>query len=174
MFKKGDKVKCVDNYNVYDELTESKIYDVEELRSFCLIRVKNDRGVVSNYSETRFELVKEEKQMKKYQFKLGQEYKVISTKTDAFTEGKIYEVVKRGVVLALQSDYGSFYLDSEIPVFGIQLELVSDSKEEPFTPTIEIDFLIDYINNNQLESDEILSFLKGHKKGQVFIHETLK
>lgn len=106
MFKKGDKVRCIDNNNLYNELTESKIYVVEEGLNCCLICIKNDRGNVSRYNETRF-------------------------------------------------------------------ELVSNPIQEPFTPTIEIDFLIDYINNHQLEPNEIIAFLYGHKKGQVFIHEKL-
>lgn len=114
--------------------------------------------------------------MKNYQFKLGQRYMVISSELHMFKIGKIYEVIERAGVLGIQSESGLLYREYDLSFLGLELGLIvePDPKKQPFTPTIEIDFLIDYIEANHLESNEIISFLKGHKKGQEFIHETLK
>lgn len=103
-------------------------------------------------------------------FEEGQSYICIHSEVDWWTPGKEYTVFNTGFGLsAIKDDRGSIWHDSEFEGSKTYFKL----KKEPFTPTIEIDFLIDYIKNHQLESNEIISFLYGHKKGQVFIHETL-
>lgn len=119
--------------------------------------------------------------MKNYQFKLGQQYKVIKSNTHYFIEGKCYNVVKFNYLddYVLESESNLYFAQKDFDnpsyvSYNVELELVADSKEQPFTPTIEIDFLIDYILDKGLTSNEIVAFLKGHNKGQVFIHENLK
>lgn len=112
--------------------------------------------------------------MKNYHFKLGQQYRVISSEVYQFIEGKIYEVIKKAGSLVIQSESGSPYKEQELSVLGVILELIADPKEEQFNPTIELDFLINYIEQHELEENEIIAFLKGYKKGEEFIHENLK
>ncbi len=130
-------------------------------------------------------------------FEEGQTYICIHSEVDWWTPGKEYSVFNTGFgIPSIRDDRDILWHDVELGVSKAKfilkeepqtsnlidnqphyknrrVEIVADSKEEPFTPTIEIDFLIDYIEANYLESNEIVSFLKGHKKGQVFIHETL-
>lgn len=104
MFKKGDKVICLDSEGTSYHLTKDKAYTILENSNSLLVKTVDDYGAKNYYNSNRF-------------------------------------------------------------------ELVADSKEEPFTPTIELDFLISYIVEQELESNEIIAFLKGYKKGEEFIHE---
>lgn len=63
MFKKGDKVKCVENS--FRNLTEDDVYDVEVSEYTgaghdTFIQVKNDSGQREEFWASRFELVEEE------------------------------------------------------------------------------------------------------------------
>lgn len=114
--------------------------------------------------------------MKNYQFKLGQLYKVTESSTDHFIKGNYYEVVKCNNINVLTSELDIRFRDHTFdnpsyPTYSVTLELVGDSKEEVFRSTIEIDFLIDYINNHNLESNEIIAFLAGYKNGQSILNK---
>ena len=60
-FKAGDKVRCVNNYNFGNHLTEGKVYVVLETTIGGYVRIKPDHDIdVGGYGEDRFELVQEE------------------------------------------------------------------------------------------------------------------
>lgn len=111
-------------------------------------------------------------------FKVGDRVRVINTATSPYKDNGIpFEVGDVTTVTAVEREYfriGNGSIGNNVR--GKDLELVTepDPKQQPFTPTIEIDFLIDYILDNGLTSNEIVAFLKRHNKGQVFIHENLK
>ena len=57
-FKVGDKVRCVDNYNYHNHLTEGKVYVVVEKSNGGYVRIKPDNDIdVGGYCDYRFELV---------------------------------------------------------------------------------------------------------------------
>lgn len=130
-----------------------------------------------------------------YKFKVGQVYKVLSSPyEEVFKEGKEYTVVESVSKPALLSEKGSYYYDDDFGAYflksrDIYLKLVKDVDEQkessleninlhkPYessdtvpsktveTPTIEVPWLVDYINDNDLSSYDITHFLKGYMKG---------
>lgn len=130
------------------------------------------------------EHIKKVKQPKQnYKFELGQMYKVIAQDEESpFSYDKVYAVqpaislsgnyiVSEDGVMYYANDFGSQGLLTE----RTYLELVSDCKEPTPKPkegaqesTIEVQFLLDYIETEDLCSAEIKAFLKGYLKGERF------
>lgn len=139
--------------------------------------------------------LKELSSNKNYKFKTGQVYRVLVTSSEeTFKEGKKYTVVELNQTPCLKSEDEIYYYDYDfgshvLSTQGTYLELVKDVEEQqenpikgvnlhkPYetsdtepsktveTPTIEVPWLVDYIDNNDLSSYDITHFLKGYMKG---------
>lgn len=97
MFKKGDKVRCIDDS--FRNLTKGDLYDVEVSERVgsnddTFIQVKNDNGNLEEFWASRFELVEEEKKMyKEEDIYAGMKLECVSNGSYTnWTEGKVYVV----------------------------------------------------------------------------------
>lgn len=126
---------------------------------------------------------KVKKPKQNYKFKLGQMYKVIAKDEESpFSYDKVYAVqpasnfsgnyiLSNSGIRYYANDFGDPFLNTK----NTYLELVAEIKEpepelkaEVKEPTIEVQFLLDYIETEDLCSVEIKAFLKGYLKGERF------
>lgn len=148
MFKKGDNVICVDDS--FRSLTKGDIYEVTTSEytkaGDTFIKVLDDLGNDKEFWASRFELIKEEKQMyEASDIKVGQVLLCVDNGGFPFwTTGKRYEVVadEQGKP-CLYSDSGeqplshrtandiSVYLNSQPKNGDVVMQLIEDGKEEP-------------------------------------------
>lgn len=121
-----------------------------------------------------------------YKFKVGQIYKVIAQESESpFSKDKFYAVKpardSRGNYILSENNLKYYANDFGNKVFNTSntyLELINDIKEptpKPKTevkePTIEVQFLLDYIETEDLCLPEVKAFLKGYLKGERFKHD---
>lgn len=185
---KGDIVEIIEP-DLYDGLTYevgSKWVVSRDHPNNMIIRVHDprNRNGVGLLFHKKIKKVKLPKQ--NYNFKVGQIYKVIAQYgSSPFRYNELYEVkpakdYRGNYVLSdngiayYAEDFGDPYLNT----IRTYLELVSDCKEptpDPKVgvkePTIEVQFLLDYIETGDLCSAEIKAFLKGYLKGERFKHD---
>lgn len=125
MFKKGDKVRCIDAS--FRNLTEGDVYEVEVseykgANNDSFIKVKNDDGSLKEFWASRFELVEEEKKM----FKAGNKVRCIDAGDyKNLTEGATYEITSvddEGYVSLIGDcgDYGEY--------LPMRFELIEEEK----------------------------------------------
>lgn len=110
MFKKGDKVRCVDDGD-YRNLTEGKTYEITSVDDEGYISIIGDLGDYSEYWASRFELVEEEKKMyKEEDIYAGMKLECVSNGSYThWTEGKVY-VVNDNLQI-----YSDMYSSREVP-----------------------------------------------------------
>lgn len=185
---KGDIVKIIEK-DEYNGLT----YEVGTI--WVVTEDHPDNNIISVHDFRQdsgegllwYQRVKKVKQPKQnYKFKLGQMYKVIAQDEESpFSYDKVYAVkpatnfsgnyiLSDDGIRYYANDFGGHFLNTK----NTYLELVADIKEpepelkpEVKEPTIEVQFLIDYIETEELCSAEIKAFLKGYLKGERFKHD---
>lgn len=182
---KGDIVEIIKK-DEYDGLTY-------EVGTKWIVTVDHPNKLIINVHDPRHpsgegllghkHVKKVKKPKQNYKFKLGQMYKVIAKDEESpFSYDKFYAVQPaRGFsgnyilsddgIKYYANDFGDHYLNTK----NTYLELVAEIKEpEPELktvvkePTIEVQFLLDYIETEDLCSAEIKAFLKGYLKGERF------
>lgn len=151
MFKKGDKVKCI-NKGGYSNLTQGKIYEVARNEDVGYVTVVGDTGGFTEYYTTRFELLEEEKKMyKEDDIKIGQVLLCVEDGDyDFWTEGKRYEVVADELGKpCIYSDSGydamnhrnaidiAIYLNNEPNNYDVVMQLMEDEQEEKKVYTLD-------------------------------------
>lgn len=181
MFKKGDKVRCVDDGD-YRNLTEGKTYEITSVDDEGYISIIGDLGDYGEYWSSRFELVEEGTKM----FKKGDKVKCIDASFRNLTEGDVYEVevseykgANDDSFIQVKNDDGSvkefwasrfelveeekkMYKEEDIYA-GMKLECVSDGGYTHWTEgkVYEVDenFQIYSDGNSRRNTDTILQYL---------------
>lgn len=183
--EKGDIVEIIEK-DGYEDLTfelGTKWIVKSDHPNNLLIEVEDSRhrkGVGYVYA-SKVKQVNLPKQ--NYNFKVGQIYKVIAQGSESpFSYDKFYAVKPEIDYIGnhILSDDGlryeaSDFGNSDYNTSNTYLELVADVKESTSEtklnvkePTIEVQFLLDYIEKETLNYREIIAFLKGYMKGERF------
>lgn len=183
--KKGNIVEIIEKetfdgmtYNVGSKWTVTRDHQNNMFIQVYDPRYKHGVGLLSPNRIKQVDLPKQD-----YKFKLGQMYKVIAKDEQSpFSYDKVYAVqpasnfsgnyiLSDNGIRYYANDFGDHYLNTK----NTYLELVGDVKEsepelkvEVKEPTIEVQFLLDYIETEDLCSVEIKAFLKGYLKGERF------
>lgn len=183
--KKGDIVEIIEKdtfdgmtYNVGSKWTVTRDHQNNMFIQVYDPRYKHGVGLLSPNRIKQVDLPKQD-----YKFEVGQVYKVISQgKESPFSYDKTYVVrnwkpFNRNYISADDGIkyYGEDFGEQGLVTEDTYLELIGDAKEptpKPKTdvkePTIEVNFLLEYIEKEDLSSREIEAFLKGYLKGERF------
>lgn len=182
---KGDIVEIIKK-DEYDGLTY-------EVGTKWIVTVDHPNKLIINVHDPRHpsgegllghkHVKKVKKPKQNYKFKLGQIFKVIAKDEESpFSYDKFYAVqpasnfsgnyiLSNSGIRYYANDFGDPFLNTK----NTYLELVDEIKEtepelksEVKEPTIEVQFLLDYIETEDLCSAEIKAFLKGYLKGERF------
>lgn len=182
---KGDIVEIIEQFFDDDLLYKvgSKWAVASDHPNNLLIEVYDPRQQYGLTFLSHAKIKKVDLPKQSYNFKVGQVYKVIAQDgASPFKYDELY-VVQPAISLSgnyILSEDGVKYYANDFGSQGLltectYLELVSDCKEPTpkpkegaQEPTIEVQFLLDYIETEDLCSAEIKAFLKGYLKGERF------